>query len=121
MTIEEKLKMYREKRQFIYEVSMAFIKVPKGHSVDSIVYEVFFQEFAEPYRVDVVEWVTVTYFGGGQAHKCVSGNSNSANFQVVASMVEGGCYEQNRAYELLTDRGYKKLDLNKMLSYQEAK
>ena len=40
MTIEEKLKMYREKRQFIYEVSMTFIKVPGGHSIDGVLYEV---------------------------------------------------------------------------------
>ena len=121
MTIEEKLKMYREKRQFIYNVAMAFVKVPKGHSVYDVVYEVFFQEFTEPYRVDLVEWVTVIYDGGGKAHKCVSGNSNSANFQVIASMVDGGCYEQNLTYDLLEGRGYKKLDLNKLSSLQEEK
>lgn len=121
MTIEEKLKMYREKRQFIYEVSMAFIKVPRGHSVDGVVYEVFFQEFTEPYRVDISEWVTIQYVGGAEAHKCVSGNSNAANFEVVASMVYGGCYEQNRTYDSMAERGYKKLDLNKMYSLVEAK
>ncbi len=118
MTIEEKLGMYREKRQFIYEVSMTFIKVPKGHSVTDVTYEAFFKEGD---CVDITEWVTVTYFGGGKAHKCVSGNSNAANFEVVATMVHGGCYEQNFTYDSLVDRGYKKLDLNKMCSYQEAK
>lgn len=121
MTIEEKLKMYREKRQFIYEVSMAFIKVPKGHSVDGVVYEVFFKELTAPYQVDITEWITVIYDGGGKAHKCVSGNSNAANFEVVASMVHGGCYEHNFTYASLQDRGYKKLDLNKMSSLQEVK
>ena len=121
MTIEEKLKMYREKRQFIYNVAMAFVKVPKGHSVSDVTYEVFFQEFAAPYRVDIIEWITVTDDGGGKAHKCVSGNSNAANFEVVASMVHGGCYEQNFTYSDLMNRGYKKLDLNKMTSLQEAK
>ena len=121
MTIEEKLKMYREKRQFIYNIALAFVKVPKGHSVADVKYEAFFQEFTEPYRVDITEWVTVIYDGGAEAHKCVSGNSNAANFEVVASMVHGGCYEQNLTYELLEARGYKKLDLNKMLSLQEEK
>lgn len=121
MTIEEKLKMYREKRQFIYNVAMAFVKVPGGHSVADVAYEAFFKELAAPYRVDISEWITVTYDGGGKAHKCVSGNSNAANFEVVASMVHGGCYEQNFTYASLQDRGYKKLDLNKMLSYQEVK
>ena len=118
MTIEEKLKMYREKRQFIYDVSMAFVKNPKGHSVDGVIYEVFFQEFTEPYRVDITEWVTVQYDGGAEAHKCVSGNSNAANFEVVASMVHGGCYEQNFGYKQLATRGYKKMDLNKMFNFE---
>ena len=121
MTIEEKLKMYREKRQFVYNVALAFEKVPGGHSVADITYEVFFKELSEPYRMDIIEWITVTYFGGGQAHKCVSGNSNAANFEVMASMVHGGCYEQNFTYASLHDRGYKQLDLNKMISIQEAK
>jgi hypothetical protein len=119
MTIEEKLKMYREKRQFLYEVSMAFVKVPFGHSVVDVSYEVFFKE--ADWGTDITEWVTVTYFGGGQAHKCISGNSNAANFEVVASMVHGGCYEQNFDYEQLTERGYKRLNLNKMTTYEEAK
>ena len=123
MTVEEKLKMYREKRQFIYNVAMAFVKVPGGHSVDGVIYEVFFQEidFGPQRCVDIVEWVTVQYKGGAEAHKCVSGNSNAANFQVVASMIEGGCYEQNFTYEALTECGFKKLDLNQMTSYKEVK
>lgn len=119
MTVEEKLRMYREKRQFIYELSMTFIKVPAGHSVDGVVYEAFFNE--TDFGTDIVEWVTVQYRGGGEAHKCVSCNSNAANFEVVATMVHGGCYEQNRTYEALAERGYKKLDLNAMTSYKEAK
>ena len=119
MTIEEKLRMYREKRQFAYEVSMAFIKVPKGHSVDGVVYEVFFKE---PDRgTDIAEWITVQYDGGAEAHKCVSGNSNAANFEVIASMIYGGCYEQNPTYMSLERYGYKRLNLNKTSSYEEVK
>ena len=99
MTIEEKLKMYREKRQFIYDISMAFIKNPKGHSVDGAVYEVFFKN--SDWGTEITEWVTVQYDGGAEAHRVVSGNSNAANFEVVAGMVHGGCYEQNFTYESL--------------------
>lgn len=119
MTIGEKLKMYREKRQFVYEISMTFIKVPRGHSVQDVTYEVFFREAA--WGTEIAEWLTVQYKGGAKAHRVITGNSNSANFEVVASMINGGCYEQNQTYDLLADRGYKKLDLNKMDSYQEAK
>ena len=119
MTIEEKLMMYREKRQFIYNVAMAFVKVPGGHSVDGVDYEVFFKE--SDWGTEIVEWLTVQYKGGAEAHKVASGNSNAANFQVVAGMIEGGCYEQNFTYEALTGRGFKKLDLNAMTAYKEVK
>ena len=119
MTIEEKLKMYREKRQFIYDVALAFVKNPKGHSVDCAVYEVFFKE--ADWGTEIAEWLTVLYYGGAEAHRVITGNSSAANFEVLASMVHGGCYEQNRTYESLAERGFKKLDLNSMTSYKEAK
>ena len=119
MTIEEKLKMYREKKQFIYEVSRTFVKVPGGHSVEEVSYEVFFKD--TEYGPEITEWVTVQYKGGGKAHKRVTCNSNSANFQTVANMIEGGCYEENHVYWALTDRGWKKLDLYQMCSYKEVK
>jgi hypothetical protein len=119
MTIEEKLRMYREKRQFAYELAMTFIKVPAGHAVIDVQYEVFFKEFAD--FTDISEWITVTYVGGGKAHRCVTGNSNAANFEVVATVIYGGHYDQNLTYAGLADRGYKKLDLNKMGSFEEVK
>lgn len=119
MTIEEKLKMYREKRQFIYEISMTFVKVPSGHTIEEVTYEVLFKETSR--GTDIVEWVTVHYKGGAEARRPVSGNSNSANFEVVATMIHGGCYEFNPLYDRYIEEGYKKLDLNKITSYQEAR
>jgi hypothetical protein len=121
MTIEEKLKMYREKRQFVYELSMTFIKVPSGHAIVDVQYEVFFKKSDAGDCIDITEWITVTYVGGGKAHRCVSGNSNAANFEVVATVIYGGHYDQNLTYAYLADRGYNKLDLNSMTSYKEAK
>ena len=119
MTIIEKLKMYREKRQFAYELGMTFIKVPAGHAITDVKYEAFFKEFAD--FTDISEWITVTYVGGGKSHRCVTGNSNAANFEVVATVIYGGHYDQNLTYANLADRGYKKLDLNSMTSYKEVK
>jgi hypothetical protein len=119
ITIEERLKMYREKKQFIYDVSMAFIKNPKGHTVDGIIYEVFFMETEAEPRFS--EWLTVQYFGGAEARHCVSGNSNSANFENVASMINGGCYGENMHYNEMPSCGWKKLDLTKMCSLHEVK
>lgn len=112
MTIEEKLKMYREKKQFIYDVSLAFIKNPKGHTVDDVVYEVLFKVDAQGQHFS--EWLTLQYFGGAKAHRCISGNSNSANFRNIADMIEGGCYEQNFDYDRLLSTGWCKLDLAKI-------
>ena len=119
MTIEEKLKMYREKRQFIYEFSRAFVKVPGGHSVEDIRYDVFFKDMES--GPEIVEWLTVQYKGGGRAHRRVCANSNSANFQEVADMVEGGCYGENPIYWAMDKMGWKKLDLNAMTSFKEVK
>jgi hypothetical protein len=119
MTIEERLKMYREKRQFIYDVSMAFIKNPKGHTVDGVVYEVFFRDTER--GTEFAEWITVQYKGGAEAHHMAHGNSNSANFQQVAKMLDGGCYEYNSWYERLPNEGWKLLDLNKLAGLHEVK
>lgn len=120
MTIEERLKMYREKRQFIYEVSKTFEKVPGGHSVAGVFYEVLFKE-SEMFGTEISEWIVIQFKGGAVAYRVISGNSNSANFQVIASMIEGGCYGQNPTHARLLAEGWKRLDLNQMSSYKEAK
>jgi hypothetical protein len=119
MTIEERLKMYREKRQFIYDVSMAFIKNPNGHTINGVVYEVLFKvnDLGEHFS----EWLTVLYAGGAEAHRCVTGNSNSANFENVARMIYGGCYDENFHHDNLFEKGWKRLDLNKMVGLHEVK
>lgn len=120
MTIEEKLKMYREKRQFIYGVSKAFENVSAGHSVSGVFYEVLFKE-SEQFGTELSEWLVIQFKGGAEAYRVISGNSNSANFQVVAGMIEGGCYGQNLTHQRLLDSGWKRLDLNAMTSFKEVK
>ena len=117
MTIEEKLKMYREKKNFIHDVSMAFIKNPKGHSVDGVVYEVWFTETERGTFFN--EWVIVQFAGGAESHRIVTGNSSSANFREVARLIEGGYYEERASYEAQAERGFKKLCLTKVSGYYE--
>ena len=119
MTVSEKLKMYREKKQFIYEIARTFIKVPSGHSIEDVKYEVFFRETES--RTEIEEWITVQYKGGAEAHRMAHGNSNAANFQQVAKMLDGGCYEYNGWYDRLAECGFKKLDLYQMYSFKEVK
>jgi hypothetical protein len=119
MTIEEKLKMYREKKQFIWDVSRGFANTTKGHTVEGIRYEVLFKE--NELGQHFSEWLTIRYFGGAEAHCCISGNSNSANFRAIAKMVEGGYYDENEHYQILFSKEWKLLDLNKMAGLHEVK
>jgi hypothetical protein len=119
MTVEERLKMYREKKNFIYDVSKAFAFTTKGHTVEGIRYEVLFKE--NELGQHFSEWLTIRYFGGAEAHCCISDNSNSANFRAIAKMIEGGYYDENEHYLTLRSKDWKILDLAKMCVLQEMK
>ena len=110
MTAEEKLKMYREKKQFIENLGFAFQVRPGCASVEGVGYEVYTKQFSDRIS-ETREWVIVYYVGGGKAMKIVSGNSNAANFVVIGSMLQGGCYEQVRMYEEQFANGYERVDL----------
>ena len=115
MTIEEKLKMYREKKQFVYNIAMAFVKSPKGHSIEDITYEVWHKEH-EQFGHDFVEWIIVHFDGGAISPIHVSGNSNTANFRAIGKIIDGGYYEDVMRYETTqVELGYKKVDMTKML------
>ena len=110
MTMEEKLKMYKEKQRFIENLSGVFQIAPGCASVEGVDYEVYTKQFSDRLS-ETREWVIVYYHGGGKAMKLVSGNSNAANFVVIGSMLQGGCYEQVRMYEEQESIGFKRLDL----------
>ena len=109
MTLEEKLKMYKEKKQFIENLSFAFQVRPGCASVEGVDYEVYQKLFIDV--IDFREWVIIHYVGGGKAMKIVSGNSNAANFVVIGSMLQGGCYEQVHVYEEQLTNGYERVAL----------
>lgn len=113
MTIEEKLKMYREKKNFVWHIANTFIKNPKGHTVVDITYEVWHKEL-EHYGHEFVEWVIVHFRGGAHSCRRVTGNSNVAIFQTLGNMVEGGYYEANGMYMRQAEIGYKMVDLTKL-------
>lgn len=109
MTLEEKLNMYSEKKQFIENLGYAFQVRPGCASVEGVDYEVYQKLFIDV--IDFREWVIVRYVGGGKAMKIVSGNSNAANFVVIGSMLQGGCYEQVQVYQEQAEQGYEKVEL----------
>jgi hypothetical protein len=75
-----------------------------------VTYEVYRKVFSDRLS-ETREWIIVHYTGGGKAMKVVSGNSNAANFVVVGSMLQGGCYEQVRMYEEQLENGYERVEL----------
>lgn len=109
MTLEEKFKMYREKKQFIENLGYAFQVRPGCASVEGVEYEVYQKLYIDV--MDFREWIIVHYTGGGKAMKIVTGNSNAANFVVIGSMLQGGCYEQVRLYQEQEENGYERTKL----------
>lgn len=113
MTMEEKIKMYKEKKAFIDNLSRVFETKPKGSVVETIEYEIYTKEIAydENVRKHIVEFIVITFVGGGKSVKVVSGNSNTANFRVIGSMLDGGYYADNSYYESMIETGYERIEL----------
>lgn len=109
MTVEEKLAMYRRKRDFVNCINLGFQTRPFGSTVDFIEYEVYEKDFSgEPF---FNEWLVVHFFGGGKSVCVVTGNSDITNFKVLATMVDGGLYEENPMYGSLEPSGFKRVKL----------
>lgn len=110
MTLEERIEMYKGKKQFIENLNEVFQMEPKCGSVAGVSYEVYTKDHGEG-RVETREWVIVHFFGGGRCPKVVSGNSNTANFRAVGQLLDGGHYEESRFYEIQKDNGFVKIEL----------
>lgn len=110
MTLEEKIKMYQGKKQFIENLNEVFQMEPKCGSVEGVSFEVFTKDHGED-RIETREWVIVHFVGGGKCYKVVSGNSNTANFRAIGLLLDGGHYEETRFYELQKENGFVQLEL----------
>lgn len=108
MTTAEKLAMYANKKAFIETISKAFEKNLSKSSVTSIEYEVYHRKVTinGEERDHYVEYVVVNYIGGGKCVRFVSGNSNTANFRVIGSLLEGGYYDEVQDYNSLKEKGF---------------
>lgn len=105
MTIAEKIEMYRSKRTFIKNISMAFEAKPSKTTVTSVDYEVYRKEINEDITY-FAEYIIVNFIGGAKSVRTVNGNSNSANFRVIGELIDGGYYDEVRDYETIEDRGF---------------
>jgi hypothetical protein len=111
MTIEEKLRMYREKNMFVASIADAFVQNPKGHTVSDIKYEVW--QLNVEGGTFTVEWIIVHFNGGAKSPVRVTGNSNSANYRAIGTLIDGGYYEDVAVYDDMIKRGYAQLDLRR--------
>lgn len=117
MTIEQKLKMYRDKKAFIAGISAVFQNNPAGHSVTAVEYELFHKEVDGNHYFN--EWAIVRFDGGGWSPCRISGNSNTANFRAIGEMIDGGYYEEKQWYEKQFEVGFKRVNLAKLCLTEE--
>ena len=113
MTLEENIKMYKEKKAFIDAVNKAFQVRPKKHSVESIRYELYKTELKEDGSGTYFkEYIVVTFNGGAISVRTVSGNSDTANFREIGKLIDGGYYQEVEYYEALESvYGFEKVEL----------
>ena len=114
MTVEEKIKMYKEKKAFVDAINTAFQVEPRKHSVQSIAYEVFSKEVNNEFVTNHLyfqEYLVVTFDGGGVSVRNANGNSYTANFREIGKLIDGGYYDEVPVYKDMENCGFKKVDL----------
>lgn len=114
MTMEEKIKMYRGKKAFIDGLSKVFEAKPHVCSVESVDLEVYTRKVTinNEERDHFVEYLVVHFIGGGKSVRFVSGNSCTANFRILGTMIDGGYYDENMEYDSLSEKGFTKVNLD---------
>ena len=110
MTKQEKLQMFKEKNSFIRRLDLALTTpVPKGMTITGVDYEVWERE------VEGTTWyqeiIVLTFKGGGMLPISANGNSNSANFEAIATNINGGDYSFSPTYKRIKEL-WKQVDLD---------
>ena len=109
MTVEEKIKMYTEKKIFIDALDAVFKMKPTGSLIEQIRYEVYQKEIGGDLKFK--EWLILHFEGGAMLAAQVTGNSNIANLRAISTYLDGGYYEEVRMYNFLPDLGWELLPL----------
>lgn len=109
MTITEKIEMYKRKKQFVDDISNVLGMRAHRLGIMMVEYEVYRK--TDDNRDYFVEFVVITYDGGGQAVRCVNGNSNYANYVEIGKLLDGGYYDEIPRYRALTEEGFNKVRL----------
>ena len=119
MTIDEKLKMYREKKAFIADIDKVFTRNFRGHSIAEVSYEVWCKDHAEG-GLEFMEWIIVSYNGGAKSYLRATANSNTANFRAIGEVLDHGNYSDVEVYcERQKAIGFHKVNLAKLVLTME--
>lgn len=97
MNINERIKMYQAKEQFISAVSKAFENCANSN-VQKVSYEVYVRQ-VDNETTYYTEFIVVTFVGGGKSVRVASGNSDNANFREIGKLIDGGYYDELDYYE----------------------
>ena len=112
MTVEEKIKMYKEKKAFVEAINAAFQVEPRKHSIQKVEYELYkmYMEYEDFTYFN--EFLVVTFDGGSISVRCANGNSCTANFREIGKLIDGGYYNEVEFYRaLVPDCGFEKVEL----------
>ena len=109
MTVEERIKMWSEKKVFIDALDTVFKMKPTGSLIEKISYEVYQKEIGDEMRFK--EWLILHFEGGAMLAAQVTGNSNIANLRAISTYLDGGYYEEVRMYRALSEMGWELLEL----------
>ena len=110
MTWEEKIEIFREKQEFVEQLSKVFKVTKHNSTVEGFSYEVYHKSFSDRLS-ETREYVVVCYTGGAKAPRTVSGYSCTAVYRFIGELLSGGYYDEVREYESLLEEGYERIKL----------
>jgi hypothetical protein len=110
MTIEEKLKMYKEKERFVEAISGVFQTTKHNSTIEGISYEVYNKSFGGSLS-ETREYIVVYYAGGAKAPRTVSGYNCTAIYRIIGDLLNGGYYEEVLEFDSLLEAGYERIGL----------
>lgn len=110
MTLEEKLKMYKEKQRFVEALSGVFQTTTHNSTIEGISYEVYHRSLGGRLS-ESKEYVIVYYTGGAKAPRTVSGYNCTAIYRIIGDLLNGGYYEEVLEFDSLWEAGYERIEL----------
>ena len=99
LTMDQRMHMYHGKKLFIDHISKVFEDEYLMSNVAKVEYEVYSKLSPDGHNVWYTEFVVVTFVGGMQSVRNISGNSNNATFREVGKLIDGGYYDEFEYYK----------------------